>query len=54
MIGETSVLSSIITTVVALLIVLALAWGALRLLKYMQDRQIGGIKGDETQALRFL
>ncbi|TRW17364.1 FliO/MopB family protein [Glacieibacterium frigidum] len=54
MTGETSVLTSIVTTIVALLIVLALAWGALRLLKYMQDRQIGGVKGEETQALRFL
>lgn len=54
MIGETSVLSSIAATVAALLIVLVLAWGALRLLKYMQDRQIGGTRGDETQALRFL
>lgn len=54
MIGETSVLSGIVSTVIALLVVLAVAWGALRLLKYMQDRQIGGIKSDETQALRFL
>ena len=54
MTGEGSVLGSIVATVVALLIVLVLAWGALRLLKYMQDRQIGGIKGEETQALRFL
>lgn len=54
MTGSTSVLGSIAATVVALLIVLALAWGALRLLKYMQDRQVGGARGDETQALRFL
>lgn len=51
-----SVLGSIAATVLALLVVLALAWGALRLLKYMQDRQLGGVGGAavETSALRFL
>lgn len=49
-----TVLGSIAATVIALLIVLALAWGALRLLKYMQDRQLGGGAAIDPQALRFL
>ena len=52
--GSTTVLGSIAATVVALVLVLALAWGALRLLKYMQDRQMGSGGSVDTQALKFL
>ena len=47
-------LGSIMATVVALVVVLALAWGALRLFKFWQDRQIGSVSGTDARALRFL
>ena len=48
-------LSSIIATVLALVFVLALAWGAIRLLKWWQDRSlVGDAEAGSDRALRFL
>lgn len=47
-----SLAGSLAATAIALLVVLALAWGSLRLLKGWQDRQ-GGATAD-SGALRFL
>ena len=50
--GSTA-LSGIVATAVALVIVLALAWGALRLVKMWQDRSIGSGRVDDRR-LRFV
>lgn len=51
-----TVLGSILATVLALAFVLGLAWVALRLLKYWQDRNLGSTPdaGSGDRALRFL
>ena len=51
--GSTA-LGSIVATVLALAIVLGLAWGALRLFKLWQDRTIGGTRANDDRRLRFL
>ena len=52
----TNVLSSIVATLLALAVVLALAWGAIRLLKLVQDRRLGATDDapGSSRALRFL
>jgi flagellar protein FliO/FliZ len=53
--GFGTIISSILAVVLSLVFVLGLAWGAIWLLKKLQDRQLG-IKGDmqDPDAIRFL
>lgn len=51
--GSTA-LSSIVATVLALVFVLGLAWGVLRVIKAWQDRGLGGNEPGNDRALRFL
>ncbi len=53
--GFGAVLSSILAVILALGFVLALAWGAIWLLKKVQDRQMG-VKGgvDERDVIHFV
>ncbi len=53
--GIGTVISSILAVVLSLGFVLGLAWGAIWLLKKLQDRQMGvGSNGDDPDAIRFL
>lgn len=53
--GIGAVISSILAIVVALALVLGLAWATIWLLKKLQDRQLGGRNGGETEPpIRFI
>jgi flagellar protein FliO/FliZ len=53
--GLGTVISSIFAVVIALALVLGLAWGAIWLLKKLQDRQLGIVDGDEERGhIRFI
>ena len=53
--GGSSTAGSVVATLAALLFVLALAWGGLRLFKLWQDRALGGgTKPGDDRALRFV
>jgi flagellar protein FliO/FliZ len=53
--GIGAVFSSIMAVVISLALVLGLAWGAIWLLKKLQDRQLGvGSEGNDVGNIRFL
>ncbi len=53
--GLGTVISSLFAIVIALALVLGLAWGAIWVLKKLQDRQLGITEGDEDRGnIRFI
>ncbi|NJM50060.1 MAG: flagellar biosynthetic protein FliO [Sphingomonadales bacterium] len=53
--GVGTVISSILAIIIALALVIALAWGAIWLLKKLQDRQMGlADQGDGKGNIRFI